>query len=544
MKLFPRGVNAQWRCWLACGAVVAILGVMLTATPLGDWFATLSYDLPYLFRGNIQDTNIVVVLEDRASLDALGEKRWPPSRTVHARLVDRLREEGAKLIVFDILFRNEMPGDDEIFATAIRRHGNVILGGIPERLVHQVGALAGTEIVELKPPVSTLRTNAAGWGILLIGNLDTSYGVRRMTTVWRDTQSAIWLAAQRASGDARIGKPKTERWINFYGPSPALDQVTLGQVLQVEGRRLPPGFLRGKTLFVGFDPAVTPASGVRDVFGTPFTRFGHDFAPGVEVLANACANLLRNDWLRRMATPLQSALAVAFGVAAFALLVWVGRNRIWFGAVILLALLLLGSLALQYWSNWWWNWLGMGVVQLPLAFLLAFAYPCGKPVKLSSLETPASVEEFEPGSIFISYAGEDQAAAFAMADALITAGLPVWVDRKLTPGDDFRERILREIRHCSAFVPLLSKHIEHREKGWFRREWKAALDHASEFTGTSRKFLFPVVIDDTPLKKLKPVRDELFGRTTCVAPQGKPPVELVNGLRETVAKWREQEARH
>jgi len=92
----------------------------------------LSYDVPFLFRGNIIDTNMVVVLEDRASLDALGERSWPPSRTVHARLVERLRQEGAKLVVFDIVFRNEKPGEDATFAAAVKQHGNVILGGVPE----------------------------------------------------------------------------------------------------------------------------------------------------------------------------------------------------------------------------------------------------------------------------------------------------------------------------------------------------------------------------------------------------------------------------
>src|SRR5687767_3327680 len=84
-----------------------------------------------------------------------------------------------------------------------------------------------------------------------------------------------------------------ERWINFYGPPPALDRVTLGSVLQIGDQRLAPGFLRGRTVFVGFDPSVTPASGQRDVFATPYTRFKHDFTPGVEVLANAFANLVR-----------------------------------------------------------------------------------------------------------------------------------------------------------------------------------------------------------------------------------------------------------
>src|SRR5438105_7602700 len=116
---------------LGCVAVM-LLGIALVSFPLGDGLAKLSYDLPFLFRSRLTCTNVLVVLEDHASLDALGEKQWPPSRTVHARLLDRLHEEGAGLVVFDILFRNEKPEEDAVLAGAIRRHTNVLLGAVFE----------------------------------------------------------------------------------------------------------------------------------------------------------------------------------------------------------------------------------------------------------------------------------------------------------------------------------------------------------------------------------------------------------------------------
>jgi len=97
-------------------------------------------------------------------------------------------------------------------------------------------------------------------------------------------------------------------------------------VLQLEGRRLPPDFLRGKIVFVGFDPSVDTRAGANATcLPTPYTRFGHDFAPGVEVLANSCANLLNHDALRRMDYLTQAAVAALFGAVAVAVLLLTGR---------------------------------------------------------------------------------------------------------------------------------------------------------------------------------------------------------------------------
>ncbi|MFQ5693370.1 MAG: CHASE2 domain-containing protein, partial [Nitrospinota bacterium] len=76
--------------------------------------------------------NIVIVAIDEASLehveDALG--RWPWPRSVHGYVVDFLRRGGARSIAFDILFSEPdktSDEDDDAFAAAIRRAGNVTL---------------------------------------------------------------------------------------------------------------------------------------------------------------------------------------------------------------------------------------------------------------------------------------------------------------------------------------------------------------------------------------------------------------------------------
>ena len=122
-------------------------------------------------------------------------------------------------------------------------------------------------------------------------------------------------------------------------------------------------------------------------------------------------------------------------------------------------------------------------------------------------------EDMAPGSIFVSYASEDRRSALQLADSLAAAGLDVWVDRRLMPGDDYQSVIEQHIRECCAFIPVLSRNTQRDDERWFRREWRQACDRAQRYFGMDRGFLFPVVVDDTPNHDLNELRRETFGRT-------------------------------
>ena len=155
------------------------------------------------------------------------------------------------------------------------------------------------------------------------------------------------------------------------------------------------------------------------------------------------------------------------------------------------------------------------------------------------------LEKWSPGSIFISHASEDHEAAFRLADQLTLAGLEVWVDRRLGPGDDFRDIINFHIRECCAFIAVLSAHTN-AEDGpgrWFRDEWFQARDLSRRYTGTDRAFLFPVVVDATPANALTAIRQDLFGRSAVLAPGGAASPELIKQLDVTQKAYRKQLAR-
>ena len=100
-------------------------------------------------------------------------------------------------------------------------------------------------------------------------------------------------------------------------------------------------------------------------------------------------------------------------------------------------------------------------------------------------------------SVFLSYASEDRSAARALRDTLAAAGLEVWLDEdELGGGEAWDTKIRNQIRTCTYFMPLISATTEVRREGYFRREWRLAVERTLDLADDVM-FLVPVVIDDT-----------------------------------------------
>jgi TolB-like protein/Tfp pilus assembly protein PilF len=102
-----------------------------------------------------------------------------------------------------------------------------------------------------------------------------------------------------------------------------------------------------------------------------------------------------------------------------------------------------------------------------------------------------------PGAVFLSYASQDVEAAKGVCDALRAAGCEVWFDQnELAGGDAWDAKIRGQIKACSLFMPLISANTNSRLEGYFRREWKHAVERTQDMD-ESLPFLVPVVIDGT-----------------------------------------------
>jgi TIR domain/SIR2-like domain len=148
------------------------------------------------------------------------------------------------------------------------------------------------------------------------------------------------------------------------------------------------------------------------------------------------------------------------------------------------------------------------------------------------------------GTIFISYAHEDAAAARAMCDAITALGGDVWLDeRRLEPGDRWEEEILGGIRReVQLFVPLISKNTEMRAEGYVFREWGEALKRSEAIL--HRRFIVPVVIDtgyDGNPGKYQQLQEGLRAFQFGYAPEGQPDANLRAALTEEIRAMRRKE---
>ena len=123
------------------------------------------YALAFLGRATLDTHDITIVYRDEAS----ARQRNPPlddvwNRALHVPLLDRLTQEGARLVYYDISFDGPAadPAADAAFADAIRANGRVILGGVQENTERK-----GGRSVRGFPPIHTPRKVPLNWGLLV-----------------------------------------------------------------------------------------------------------------------------------------------------------------------------------------------------------------------------------------------------------------------------------------------------------------------------------------------------------------------------------------
>jgi hypothetical protein len=123
--------------------------------------------------------------------------------------------------------------------------------------------------------------------------------------------------------------------------------------------------------------------------------------------------------------------------------------------------------------------------------------------------------------VFLSYASEDRALAQLLRDALPTQGLDVWFDEsELTGGDQWDQMIRKQIRECDFFMPLISATTAARHEGYFRREWRLAVERSLDMAD-DHLFLAPIAIDETSAAEARVPEKFLTVQWTRV-PGGQP----------------------
>jgi adenylate cyclase len=137
-------------------------------------------------------------------------------------------------------------------------------------------------------------------------------------------------------------------------------------------------------------------------------------------------------------------------------------------------------------------------------------------------------------AVFLSYASQDAEAAKHICNALRAAGVEVWFDQsELRGGDAWDASIRRQIRGCALFVPLISANTNARGEGYFRLEWKLAVER-SHLMADDRPFLLPLVIDGTADVAAR-VPDLFHQRQWMRLRDGQPSSEIIDRLVRLLA---------
>ncbi len=134
-------------------------------------------------------------------------------------------------------------------------------------------------------------------------------------------------------------------------------------------------------------------------------------------------------------------------------------------------------------------------------------------------------------AVFLSYAREDADAARRIAEALRAFGIEVWFDQnELRGGDAWDASIRKQIRECALFMPVISVTTQARSEGYFRREWRLAVERLQDMAG-GVPFIVPVVIDDTSEKEAI-VPDEFMRVHWTRMVKGIPSPQFVEQVRK------------
>ena len=273
--------------FLACVLIAVSLGLVTYATDTLRELESDSIDARYRLRGEQGSARDVAVVQvDDVTFDELDEQ-WPFRRSLHARLIDRLRRAGASTIVYDMQFTEPTePEEDSALIEAVARAGNVVLATTEVDADGASNVLGGEEVLR---SVDARAANA-------IIRQDTGGVLRRFPLEVDGLRGLAVVAVERDRGRhvSREGFEDGEAWIDYHGPPGAIAAHSFSAVL---AGRVPAAAFASKIVVVG-----ASAPSLKDVHPVPTST--DELMSGPEVQANAVSSLLRGLPLR--STPVQS----------------------------------------------------------------------------------------------------------------------------------------------------------------------------------------------------------------------------------------------
>ncbi|MBI1907409.1 MAG: adenylate/guanylate cyclase domain-containing protein [Rhodocyclales bacterium] len=337
--------------WAGIGA--AALALLIAATPAWRGVELSLYDLLLRHTApNRVDLPVTIIGIDEESFATIG-LAWPWPRSLHARVVDTLREAGAAVVVFDVVFAEPgAPLDDAAFATAIERFGAVVLAA--DVAYSETGSTR--QWLRVDPLARFIEAGAVA-GLASV-ELDRDGAMRRVPgaaeSMWRQTLKAF---DARYPGVVESHAAEANAHIRYLGPPHTFPYIPYHRLLDPD-HKLSANWrdaLRDNIVLIGrnLNASTEVGSAQTDMFHTPFFSDGRELMPGVEIQANLIASLIEGRAIREasrastLATALLIALAAIAGMRRWRLL-----PATLLGAGLIAAALALQTLLFAHTSQW------------------------------------------------------------------------------------------------------------------------------------------------------------------------------------------------
>ena len=298
--------------FIVVGAVAAAIGIVTYATGSFEPQELNTVDTRFELRGREDPPpDVAVIGIDDETFNQL-DLRWPFPRSVHGRLIDRLRGDGVKTIVYDIQFTEPTtPKQDNALIEAVARATRAGTGAV--LATEEVGPGGSTKVFggdEVLHAIGARPGNS-------VAVPDSDGTLRHFPYERQDLKGLAVVGAEEFLGRP-VGREgfslEKGGWNDFAGPPKTIPTYSFSKVLRGE---VAPSDLAGKVVVVG---ATAPS--LHDVWPTsaPSGDEGN-LMPGAEVQANAIATVLESlplrsspTWLDVLAILLLAAIATVAGV--------------------------------------------------------------------------------------------------------------------------------------------------------------------------------------------------------------------------------------
>jgi len=310
--------------WLRKSRQIVILGIGLITLIISqlDYFNYFvpvlrlegqAHDLRFRVRGiRIPHPDIVLVGIDSSSFNQtqlrrdaeesdvvalMSENTWPWPRIIHAKVIERLFEVGAKTVAIDIVFASEREGDDALAAVIEKYKDRIVLASVVQD---------GQEASKLFLRPYARLIAGAGEGVVgyarvkpdpidgIVRRFDFKTSELREAGIPDDTQDLINFAslavARHTGGQPHAGYNQA---LNYYGPKTRFAHLPVEEIFLKrtfnQGRTFEGGkIFKDKLVFYG-----PLAEVLHDNHNTPYGD-----VPGVEIHANLASSILQGQLIK------------------------------------------------------------------------------------------------------------------------------------------------------------------------------------------------------------------------------------------------------